>query len=335
MSTGNPGGYYPTQQQILKQQQQLAMQAHHYQVHQQPTQPPMQPGPSGAPGSFGKMSTSTSLDSSTTIPHLVGEFDDNLTFWQPGDDHVADFGVQQQQQQQQAGLSAIPPQNPFSGNLGNQSSFAAALSPSGPNFVGGNSGGAPGGSQFYPTPSQLAPGSGGTNRRPFPSGSLAVPGGHQGLPVAGPSSYGSGSLTGGGIFPTTFGNLQFSPYDPAGHHFFSGSFSSSSSFAQPTLGSSFSSAGAPGGSGQWDSSYYTDSSYPSNPSLSFDSHHAYPNYSIPNSIPSLSSSFLVSPSSDPSGFLKRGPNGQPVTKQADMSSSPNSRSFRRNQDAVP
>lgn len=145
-----------------------------------------------------------------------------------------------------------------------------------------------------------------------------------------PSSYGSVGST--GVFPSNFG-LGVSPYDPSGHHFFSGSFSSASSLAQPTLGSSVSSAGQ----SHWGA--YEASSYGSYDAPNSTSYSGYS--SLQTGLPTLSSSFLVSPSSDPNSFSKRanaqnqhsGPGIIP-SKQSALSSSPTSRAFRRNQDSM-
>jgi serine/threonine protein kinase len=248
-----------------------------------------------APGSFGKVP----LDGSGSL--MVGELDDSLAFtW----DHPSG----------QPGVGTV--HGTAHGTTLAQSGFSAALaSPTGPNN--------PVSSGFGRTAHSQAPGSG-----QYGNYGMAAPGSNN-LAVPG-TSYGS---TGSNFAPSNFG-LGVSPYDPTGHHFFSGSFSSSSSFAQPALGSSMSSTGQSSHWGGFDASSSYGSSYdaPNN---------AYAGYSFQSGLPALSSSFLVSPSSDPNSFMKRAAQNQQQpgsgiipSKQNALSSSPTSRTFRRHQDTM-
>lgn len=297
----------------------------------------------GAPGSFGRIDASGDLDDSLafTWDHPSEEnfaarnFAGSHAQGASGSQHAYTL-AQQHQRQGQA----------YNDGGNSQSSFAAALASSAAQsgaaharsmHQGVNDGsGAPGSGQYGgygATPNS-------SGRSAFTgSGGLAVPGqpAHPmtGMAASGsggpmPSSYGSVGST--GVFPSNFG-LGVSPYDPSGHHFFSGSFSSASSLAQPTLGSSVSSAGQ----SHWGA--YEASSYGSYDAPNSTSYSGYS--SLQTGLPTLSSSFLVSPSSDPNSFSKRanaqnqhsGPGIIP-SKQSALSSSPTSRAFRRNQDSM-
>jgi len=349
--------------------------------HLPPTTQPSQPsGPAtqtplktaGGPQSFGKFGASAVLDQSGAVMPLVGDFEDNLTFWDgnerleeyatgktlygaPGSGHLyggaqlpsssaqayGPYSSQQAQQMamnsQQSYMMAQQQAQQQQQRRLTQSSFAAALSsPTGPpsGFRGGamqvqQQGAmpqAPGSGQYYYGAQMVGPP--GSTDRPFPaSNNLAVPGGTLNTGVGPSSSFGSS-------YPSAFG-LGVSPYDSTGHHYYTGSYSSSSSFTQPTLGSSVSSS-----SGPWYSSVdHAASSYGS----SLEPPATLPSYAATQTgLPALSSSFLSSPSSDPNSFMKRAAAGQqaphsniPPSKQSAYASPPNSKTFRRGQESIP
>ena len=269
----------------------------------------------------------------------IGDLEDNLTFWD-GQEALGDYS-----QQQAPGYYGR-----FTTALGYPQSAAQQQQQ---RSYGQGSGfsSAPGSGHYA-----MAPGSTGSlsaeSRAPFPpSNSLLVPGSGNAMDSRG----GNGAAFGLGVSPYESGFGQMSGGSGSGHHFFSGSFSStSSSFAQPTLGSSFSSQGNLNSG--WGSSYSSSMEQGSAFSSSFDQGSNYGGYGGAGSSGSYSalqtsglppmSSYLVSPSSSDQ-FLKRVPQQQqqqqqqqpaqqssPRTQHSSHTSPPSSRTFRRQHDTI-
>ena len=304
----------------------------------------------------------------------VGDWEDNLTFWD-GQEALLDYG--QGGHQHASGAQGVfsYPANAFHGNqaqggypqtYGTQQHFSAALS-SQERAAAAAAGGLPNqgqsGYSSAPSSGQLTYGMSGPgsmeSRAPFPaSNSLLVPGGGN------KSNNMAGNRTNAGGSGAAFG-LGISPYE-SGYgmsggsntgHFFSGSFSSaSSSFAQPTLGSSYSSQG----NGNWGSSYSSSMEQGSAFSSSYDqlpnpTSYGYGGAGSAGSAGSYSalqtsglpplSSYLVSPSSS-DHYLKRVPQSQQQSQaqqssfsqhgnqQSSHTSPPSSRTFRRQHDSI-
>lgn len=274
-------------------------------------------------------------------PHQgVGDLEDNLTFWD-GQEALGDYSSQQQAPvyygrfASALGYPAGGSQQQQQRSYGQGSGFSSA----------------PGSGHYG-----MAPGSTGSltaeSRAPFPpSNSLLVPSG--GGNAMDNRSSGNGAAFGLGVSPYESGFGQMSGGSGSGHHFFSGSFSStSSSFAQPTLGSSFSSQGNlnSGWGSSYSSSMEQGSAFPS----SYDQGSTYGggyggagssgSYSAlqTSGLPPMSS-YLVSPSSSDQ-FLKRAAQQQAQPQQQQSSprtqqhsshtSPPSSRTFRRQHDTI-
>lgn len=322
--------------------------------------------------------------SEPTIPSSVGDFDDNLTFWD-GQEALGDYGLPMGQS------SSMPQGYVYNNNQQAYPSqgfgshhFAAALgSEGGVPGVGSNQqhssrmqGQSSSGYSSAPSSGQLpygmAPGSTGSlveSRAPFPaSNSLLVPGGGgnksnnvaAGARTGASSGNNAGAAFGLGVSPyEASGFTGMSGGSGSGHHFFSGSFSSaSSSFAQPTLGSSFSSQG--NNNSGWSSSYGSSMEQGSAFSSTYDQGSSYyggagsagstGSYSAlqASGLPPMSS-YLVSPSSSANDqFLKRaaqqqqqqqyqassGAPPQQSSPRGHHNSPPSSRTFRRQHDTI-
>lgn len=364
----------------------------------------------GASGTGFGTSSVQHAQSDSMLPLIVGDLEDNLTFWD-GQERLEDYGsgsnamqVQQsqmpldfQQRHTRGGFSAthqqFGPSSNASATRGTTSGASGAHGSAGPNhFSAALAGGAQQHSYGSQQSSQMhqqqgssyssAPSSGHLpyGSAPGSTGSLAeYHGGNASnslqVPTGGMNTSGGTNNMGlGGASGAAFG-LGISPYESSmyahagganpGAHFFSGSFSSmSSSFAQPTLGSSFSSGG---NTNLWDSAYSSSmeqpsafsgmsSSYdqPSNPSsYAYGGSGSQGSYSAlqggGGGLPTLSSSFLVSPSSsDSNSYMKRAAQQQQQQYQQQMqqqqqqgimgapqNSPPSSRTFRRRQDSIP